>query len=677
MSVIIPARNEAANLPHVFGTLPGWVDEVVLVDGHSVDDTLAVTAALCPQAKVVSQPGSGKGDALRAGFAAATGDILVTIDADGSTDGAEIIRFVSALVAGADFAKGSRFSSGGGSDDITGVRRYGNRVLTVLVNRMFGAHFTDLCYGYNAFWAHHLEAIQVSGDSGFEVETLMSIRAAKAGLRIYEVPSHECPRIFGASNLRAVRDGWRIFKIIVNEWLRDVRNHDPRRVAAAPAPASDVMGGPAVAGHPVSGSDREDSVHDHEIVAKIAAGDTTGIARAFDRYARALYTYCRSQLAEPADAAGAVLATFAVASAEVRRLGQPDRLRAWLFAVARNECHLRLRGAVPSARLYEAAHAMDDTGAFAVFSGQAEHRTLVRAALAGMDPADREISELNLRHGFYGADLADILGVPRNRAHLVASWARSRFEKSLGVLPMVRSERDHCRELAAILDGDGGQSPVPLGWQVKRHVRRCGVCGERRRSGLNPLVLLDLLPVIPLPTDLRQQTLDLALDESPAAVAYRDQALDRAAPVGADGFPVQPASSAAPGRRLSSMSAVAAAAAATALLCASMYHVYQPPDPTGPASVAARRWPLLVPATSSGTSARGRPPAARAPSSAPGFVPSRPESTGPGVTPSRSGSPSPSCSRARSRPRSRACSTKSPSPSPTTSPSPSPAPSAG
>src|SRR5215472_11941186 len=116
VSVVIPAKNEAANLPHVFGTLPPWVNEVVLVDGHSVDDTVAVTRALCPRAKIVTQPGGGKGDALRAGFAATTGDIIVTIDADGSTDGQEMIRFVCALVAGADFAKGSRFTGSGGTD---------------------------------------------------------------------------------------------------------------------------------------------------------------------------------------------------------------------------------------------------------------------------------------------------------------------------------------------------------------------------------------------------------------------------------------------------------------------------------------------------------------------------------------------------------------------------------
>jgi glycosyltransferase involved in cell wall biosynthesis len=216
VSVIIPARNEAANLPHVFSTLPPWIDEIVLVDGHSVDDTVAVTRALCPRAKVIAQTGRGKGDALLAGFAAATGEIIVTIDADGSTDGAEIIHFVGALVAGADFAKGSRFSGSGGSDDITGVRRYGNRLLSIMVNRMFGTQFSDLCYGYNAFWARHLDAMDIEC-AGFEVETMMNIRAAKAGLKIHEVPSHERSRIFGTSNLNAVRDGWRILKVILRE----------------------------------------------------------------------------------------------------------------------------------------------------------------------------------------------------------------------------------------------------------------------------------------------------------------------------------------------------------------------------------------------------------------------------------------------------------------------------
>jgi len=237
VSVVIPARNEAANLPYVFDALPSWVDEIVLVDGHSADDTVAVTRALRPDAKVIAQPGQGKGDALLAGFAAAAGDIIVTIDADGSTDGAEIIGFVGALVAGADFAKGSRFSGSGCSDDITAVRRCGNRLLNIIVNRLFSTQFTDLCYGYNAFWSRHLEVLEVNC-AGFEIETLMNIRAAKAGLKIHEVPSQERCRISGASNLRAVRDGWRILKVIARERLS---YKQMRRPAGIPAPGSSAV----------------------------------------------------------------------------------------------------------------------------------------------------------------------------------------------------------------------------------------------------------------------------------------------------------------------------------------------------------------------------------------------------------------------------------------------------
>jgi glycosyltransferase involved in cell wall biosynthesis len=252
VSVIIPARNEAENLPHVFSTLPSWVDEVVLVDGHSVDDTVEVARTLRPEIKVIAQANRGKGDALLLGFAAATGDIIVTIDADGSTDGAEMVSFVAALVAGADFAKGSRFSSSGASDDITSLRRYGNRLLNVLVNRMFGTQFTDLCYGYNAFWARHLDAMRVNC-AGFEVEALMNIRAAKAGLKIHEIPSHERCRIYGASNLRAFRDGWRILKVIMREKFGRVGESDTAGPTAPARPA--VMSSVAAQPGPVNGEE--------------------------------------------------------------------------------------------------------------------------------------------------------------------------------------------------------------------------------------------------------------------------------------------------------------------------------------------------------------------------------------------------------------------------------------
>jgi glycosyltransferase involved in cell wall biosynthesis len=216
VSVVIPAKNEARNLEHVFGTIPDWVDEIVLVDGHSVDDTVAVAQKLHPAVRIVHQQGRGKGDALQAGFAAAKGEIIVMMDADGSTDGAEIPRFVGALVTGADFAKGSRFASGGGTDDMTFSRHLGNRILSGLVNWFFGTRYTDLCYGYNAFWAKHLSKLDLDCD-GFEVETVMNVRAAKAGLSIQEIPSHEHLRLHGMSNLKVMRDGIRIGKFVLRE----------------------------------------------------------------------------------------------------------------------------------------------------------------------------------------------------------------------------------------------------------------------------------------------------------------------------------------------------------------------------------------------------------------------------------------------------------------------------
>ena len=216
VSVVIPAKNEARNLEHVFATVPDWVHEIVLVDGHSIDDTVAVAQQLCPDVTIVHQEGRGKGDALQAGFAAAKGEIIVMMDADGSTDGGEIPRFVAALVTGADFAKGSRFASGGGSDDITFSRHLGNKILSGLVNNLFGTRYTDLCYGYNAFWAKHLDKLDLDCD-GFEIETVMNVRAAKAGLAIQEIPSYEHLRLHGMSNLKVVRDGIRIAKFIARE----------------------------------------------------------------------------------------------------------------------------------------------------------------------------------------------------------------------------------------------------------------------------------------------------------------------------------------------------------------------------------------------------------------------------------------------------------------------------
>jgi glycosyltransferase involved in cell wall biosynthesis len=222
ISVVIPTLNEADNLPDVFGRLPHGLHEVIVVDGHSTDGTADVARRLRPDVRVLFQTSQGKGDALATGFAACTGEIIVTLDADGSTDAAEIPRFVAALFTGADFVKGSRFAQGGDSSDITALRRVGNRALLAVVNTLYGTSYTDLCYGFNAFWSRCLPYMRVDCP-GFEVETLINVRIAKAGLVVHEVPSYEHTRIHGASNLHTVRDGTRVLRTIASERVGALR----------------------------------------------------------------------------------------------------------------------------------------------------------------------------------------------------------------------------------------------------------------------------------------------------------------------------------------------------------------------------------------------------------------------------------------------------------------------
>jgi glycosyltransferase involved in cell wall biosynthesis len=219
ITVIIPTLNEAENIGHVLARVPAWVDEIIVVDGNSTDGTPEIAATARDGVTIIFQTGSGKGNGIACGMAAAAGDIVVLLDADGSTDPAEIPRFVAALRTGADFAKGTRFAMGGGSADITRIRRIGNRALGLFVNRLWQVQYTDLCYGYNAFWRSCLPDIFVDCN-GFEVETLINIKAARRGLRVVEVPSYEATRFSGSSNLSARRDGLRILRTILAERLR-------------------------------------------------------------------------------------------------------------------------------------------------------------------------------------------------------------------------------------------------------------------------------------------------------------------------------------------------------------------------------------------------------------------------------------------------------------------------
>jgi len=235
VSVVVPTRNEARNLeivlPAIAAVRPA-VHEIIVVDGNSTDGSIDVARRVLPSVKAVTQTRKGKGNAMACGFAAATGDVVVMFDADGSADPAEIPAFVSALVAGADFAKGSRFAPGGGSDDITLLRRTGNAGLNGVANTLFGTAYSDLCYGYNAFWVDLLPLLDLPpidapapqegmlwGD-GFEIETVLNCRMAAAGLRIAEVPSVERQRMFGETNLRTFADGARVLRTLSAEHRR-------------------------------------------------------------------------------------------------------------------------------------------------------------------------------------------------------------------------------------------------------------------------------------------------------------------------------------------------------------------------------------------------------------------------------------------------------------------------
>lgn len=229
VSVVIPALNEEENIPYLFARIPKDVHQLILVDGKSVDNTVEVARKARPDVCVVSQTRKGKGNALACGFEAATGDVIAMIDADGSADPEEIPRFVAVLVAGADFAKGTRFAPGGGSSDITLLRRVGNTCLTGIFNLVYRRRYSDLCYGYNVFWRSCLPVLCLDTTSpppedgeklwgdGFEVETLIHVRAAVGGLRVAEVPSYEYPRLHGTSNLNAARDGLRVVRTMLAE----------------------------------------------------------------------------------------------------------------------------------------------------------------------------------------------------------------------------------------------------------------------------------------------------------------------------------------------------------------------------------------------------------------------------------------------------------------------------
>jgi glycosyltransferase involved in cell wall biosynthesis len=246
VSAVIPTLNEAENLRWLLPRLTG-VDEVVIVDGESTDGTADVARLLRPDAVIISEPPSGKGTAMRTGMAAASCDVIIMLDADGSMDPAEFDSFLSLICRGFDFVKGSRYACGGGSDDLTGVRRIGNRTLTRLANMLYRTRWSDLCYGYVALRRSVVHRLQLES-TGFEIETEMCVNAVRAGLRMAEVASHESDRRFGVSNLNTFRDGWRVLKTMVRLRFQGAIDEVEGDVVTRPEPLPTAFRAPALVG---------------------------------------------------------------------------------------------------------------------------------------------------------------------------------------------------------------------------------------------------------------------------------------------------------------------------------------------------------------------------------------------------------------------------------------------
>jgi RNA polymerase sigma factor (sigma-70 family) len=287
-------------------------------------------------------------------------------------------------------------------------------------------------------------------------------------------------------------------------------------------------------------------MQDRELVAAIVAGDPGGIAEAYDRYAMPLYSYCRSLLREPADAADAVQDTFLIAMAKLGGLRDPGKLRSWLYAVARNECYRKLRSGAATSALDDAVDMPAAAGGYAstaesvdVASAveRAELRKLVRDAIDGLNPGERDVIELSLLQGLDGDELADALGVSRNHAHALQSRARGQLERSLGALVVARTGRDACPALDALLAGWDGQMTVLMRKRVSRHIGQCETCGEIKRRELGPALFAGALPLVALVPGFRAHVLKMCADRTPAGLAHRATVAARAGQFGPAGFP--------------------------------------------------------------------------------------------------------------------------------------------
>jgi RNA polymerase sigma factor (sigma-70 family) len=271
---------------------------------------------------------------------------------------------------------------------------------------------------------------------------------------------------------------------------------------------------------------------DAELVRASAAGDRTAFAGIYDRYADRLHDFCTGVLGDRDGAADCVQDAFCIAATRLPQLRDPDKLRPWLYSIARNEALRRIRERrreTPSEDLPDTASGEPGPDTLAA---RTELADLIADAAGGLSDRDRSVLELAFRHGLNGPDLAEALGVSPSNANTIVHRLRDTIERSLGALLVSRRVRNSggCQELAAILDGWDGHFNVLMRKRISRHIESCDVCDEERRRLVSPAALLGAAPVfIPAPEWLRERTLSeiqLTSATSPMGDDRRDGARD-------------------------------------------------------------------------------------------------------------------------------------------------------
>lgn len=220
ITVVIPTKDEAKNLPWVLERVKPYCGELLVVDGHSKDGTREIAAAA--GARVVLDDGTGKGGALRIGAREAKGDIVVFIDADGSHDPDVIPMMVAPILANkADVVIGSRMR--GGSDELHSsfpefIRLLGSEIITMTINYRFGVRMTDYQNGFRAIRREVMLALDTK-ERTFTIEQEMAMKGLKRKYRLDEVPAHEYRRHHGKSHIVVWRVGpryvWCLLKHLV------------------------------------------------------------------------------------------------------------------------------------------------------------------------------------------------------------------------------------------------------------------------------------------------------------------------------------------------------------------------------------------------------------------------------------------------------------------------------